>query len=107
MTSAVAAEPVPIEKSAGEVWLITGTRVPLETVVAAFTDGATPEEIVCQYPALSLPDVYQVISYFLHHEPEVRDYLAGRRKQAETVRAENEARFSPDGVRDRLLARKP
>ena len=57
MTSAVAAEPVPIEKSAGEVWLITGTRVPLETVVAAFTDGATPEEIVCQYPALSLPDV--------------------------------------------------
>jgi len=58
----------------------------------------------CNHPPRHL--VYQVMGYFLHHESEVRQYLARRRERAEAVRAENEARFSPDGVRDRLLARK-
>ncbi|MEP0758427.1 DUF433 domain-containing protein [Trichocoleus sp. DQ-A2] len=41
-----------------------GTRVTLDTVVAAFNSGATAEEIVFQYPSLQLANIYAVISYY-------------------------------------------
>jgi len=53
-----------------------------------------------------LADAYSVIAYYLRHESEVRAYLEQRRLQATQVREENERRFDPTGVRDRLLARR-
>lgn len=73
--------------------------------MAAFADGLTPEEIVYEYPALPLADVYVVLGYYLHHRAEVDAYLHHRHRQAETVRRQNEARFDPQGIRARLLAR--
>ena len=66
----------------------------------------TAEEIVQQYPSVELADVYQVIGYYLRHRSDVEGYLAERRACAESVRQENEARFDPQGVRDRLLSRR-
>src|SRR5437879_2771123 len=37
------------------------TRVPLDTVVYAFNQGASPEEIVMSYPTLELGDVYAIV----------------------------------------------
>ena len=54
---------------------VGGTRVTLDTVVRAFTRGATAEEITQQYPSLSLPDVYVIISYYLQNREEVDKYL--------------------------------
>ena len=76
------------------------------TVVAVFIEGATAEEIVQQYPSLELADVYSVIGYYLRHKAEVDIYLQKRQKHAAEVRAENERRFNPVGIRDRLLARR-
>jgi uncharacterized protein (DUF433 family) len=36
-------------------------------VVRAFNRGATAEQIVQKYDTLQLPDVYQVIGYYLKH----------------------------------------
>jgi tRNA C32,U32 (ribose-2'-O)-methylase TrmJ len=80
--------------------------VTLDTVVSAFCDGATAEEIVQQYPSLNLADVYHVIGYYLRRTSEVEAYLQARRADAEALRTENEARFDPQGVRARLLARR-
>ena len=66
----------------------------------------TPEEIVYQYPTLRLADVYIVIGYYLQHRVEVESYLRQREQLANEVRQQNEARFEPYGVRDRLLARR-
>jgi len=82
------------------------TRVTLDTVIAAFADGATAEEIAQQYPSLRLADVYSVVGYYLRHTAEVNTYLQQRRAQRDAVRQQNEARFDPQGVRDRLLARR-
>jgi len=82
------------------------TRVTLDTVIAAFEEGATAEEIVYQYPSLDLADVYAVLSYYLQQRDEVEAYLRQRRRQAAAVRRQNEARFDPHGIRDRLLARR-
>ena len=100
-------EPVPLEAAPDGVVRVGGTRVTLDTVVTAFEEGATAEEIVQQYPALALADTYAAIAYYLRHRSEVEDYLAQRRKNSRRVREQNMARFDPAGIRARLLARRP
>lgn len=74
--------------------------------MAAFHTGATAEEIAQQYPSVDLVDVYAVITYYLRHRSEVDEYLRVREGVAAEVRAVNEARFDPVGVRNRLLTRR-
>ena len=106
MAFSIETQTVPIEMDAHGVMRIAGTRVTLDTVVAAFEQGATPEEITQQYPSLDLADVYLVISFYLRRRNEIIDYLAQRQRQAQIIRSENERRFDPHGVRDRLIARR-
>lgn len=106
MTLALETTPVPLRGDPDGVVRVAETRVTLDTVVAAFSEGATPEEIAQQYSVLELGDVYSVIGFYLNRKAEVDTYLAERRAQCERVRRENEARFNPKGVRERLLARR-
>lgn len=106
ITLLIATEPIPLETDADGVVRVGGTRVTLDTVVAAFKEGATAEEIVYQYPSLSLADVYFVIGYYLQRRTDVEAYLRWRQRQANEARKQNEARFDPHGIRDRLLARR-
>lgn len=78
----------------------------LDSVIYAFDEGATPEEIVQQYPTLNLADIYSVISYYLQNRDEVEKYLEQRNVQRYELKKEIEARFPPQGLRERLLARK-
>lgn len=107
MSLAVAPEPMPLATDADGVVRIGGTRVTLDTLVAAYREGATAETIAEQYPSLQLDHVYTVIGYYLRHQEEVEVYLQRRRQEAAQVRRENEVRFPPIGIRDRLLARRP
>lgn len=84
---------------------VGGTRLTLDTVVEAFREGLTPEEIQRQYPSLELAHMDSAISYYLHHRTEVEGYLEARARRREHVRREVEARFDPTGIRERLLAR--
>ncbi|MGO8815467.1 MAG: DUF433 domain-containing protein [Terriglobia bacterium] len=102
----IAHEPAPLDATPDGVVRVGGTRVTLDTVVAAFLEGATAEEIAQQYPVLALADVYAAIGYYLRHRSEVEAYLDQRRHAAERVRSENAARFDPAGIRARLLARR-
>lgn len=62
---------------------------------------------VRERPSMTLADIYSVIAYYLRHQSEVREYFAQRQQQAAHIREENERRFDPTGIRDRLLARRP
>jgi uncharacterized protein (DUF433 family) len=106
MSLVVTAEPIPLATDADGVVRVGSTRVTLDTVVAAFLEGMTPEGIVQQYPSLPLGQVYSVLGYVINHPAEVEAYLRDRRRLAEDLRRENEARFDPVGVRNRLLARR-
>jgi hypothetical protein len=97
------AQPPPIQADDAWVLRVGGTRVRLETIINAF--GSTAEEILLKYPSLNLTDIYAVITYYLWSREEVDAYLGERRRQEEAVRRENETRFPPAGVRERLLAR--
>ena len=106
MTLSLQPPPVPLKVDRDGVARVAGTRVTLDTVVAAFADGATAEEIAQQYPSLSLTEVYGVITYYLANKTQVDHYLAERSRQAEQVRTENQARFPNAGIRQRLIARR-
>ncbi len=67
MTMPMEKQPIPLETDEHGVARVAGTRVTLDVLVEAFADGATPEEIVLQYPVLPLADVYAVIGYYLGH----------------------------------------
>ncbi len=101
------AELIPLATGQDGVIRVGETRVTLDTVVTAFNAGATAEEIVQDYDALELADIYAVIAYYLRHRSEVAEYLRRRTAQREAVRRENEARFDHRDLRERLLARLP
>ena len=106
MPIALAAEPPPIAAGPDGVIRVRGTRVTLDTVVAAFKNGATAEEIVQQYPSTALADVYQLIGYYLHHTDKIESYLEERRQVSAEVKRVNETRWPAEGLRERLLARR-
>ncbi len=106
MTLTIVSEPAPLQANEDGVILVGKTRVTLDTVIAVFNQGATAEEIAHRYPSLNLADVYATIAFYLKHQSEVEAYLQQRRQQAQEIRAMNQVRFDPQGLRDRLLARK-
>ena len=99
-------DPVPLAADRDGVLRVGGTRVTLDTLVAAFREGATAEEIAQQYPSLQLADVYAVIGYYLRRRDEVDAYLQQAAAAAADVQRENESQFDSAGVRARLLARR-
>ncbi len=54
---------------------IVGTRVMLDSVVAAFEQGHSPEAIVQQYPSLSLEAMYGAIAWYLANREKAEHYL--------------------------------
>ena len=106
MALAIESEVAPLKTDPDGVVRVGETRVTLDTIVAVFQQGATAEEIGDRYPSLKLADIYATIAFYLNHQQEVEAYLQQRQQQAQEVRQMNRARFDPQGLRDRLLARK-
>lgn len=106
MTLAIKTDPVPLALDATGTVRVAGTRVTLDTVVGAFSRGATAEQIVQQYPSLDLADLYAVLGWYLRNTREADAYLAARRDQARRLQADVESKNDPQGIRDRLLARR-
>ena len=99
-------EPLPLKWVPDGAVRIGRTRVSLDSVIYHFNNGATPEEIRDSFPTLDLADIYGTISYYLRHREEIDTFLAERRREAEELRREIEALCPPDGLRERLLARR-
>ena len=104
--SVVSASKIKLTKTKAGVLRIANTRVSLDSVIIAFNQGSTPEQIVYDYDTLTLSDVYAAISYYLQHRETVDSYLAKRAKQNEKLREANETRFNQQGIREKLLARR-
>lgn len=92
MSLVIEAPPVPLRTDEHGVVRVGKTRVPLDTVVYAFNQGASAEEIVMSYPSLELVDVYAVVNYYLHNR-RVDTYLSQREAESARIRTENEKRF--------------
>lgn len=102
----VEAQSPPLKVDRDGVMRVGGTRVTLDTVVQAFNQGYTAEEIASDYPVLNLADVYAVISYYLNNRVEVNNYLQQQEEDAEKVWRGIESAPDYQIFRERLLARR-
>ncbi len=84
------------------VYRVGQTRVMLDSVVAAFHQGHSPETIRQQYPALTLEEVYGSIAYYLAHQEEVSAYL--KRQDAVWEEWHTRSEPEPNPVVERLRA---
>ncbi|HEY6722682.1 MAG TPA: DUF433 domain-containing protein [Polyangiaceae bacterium] len=95
---------LPLHEDEHGVIRVGRTRVALESVVVAFDQGATAEELVDRYPTVSLPVMYSTIAYVMANRARVDAYLSQRQAQVAEVRTEVEQCSGPDGLRARLLS---
>ena len=107
MTLTVAAQIIPLKADQDGVMRVGETRVTLDTVVRAFEQGHTAEEIASHYPALRLADVYAVIAYYLNNQPAVQAYLRRQEEETQKLWEQIESKADYQGFRQRLIARRP
>ncbi|MBV8780132.1 MAG: DUF433 domain-containing protein [Phycisphaerae bacterium] len=69
---------------------VAGTRISIDSIVIAFQQGDSAEEIQRNFPVVTLEQVYGTITYYLAHRHEVDDYLQQRRENWEQLRAKSE-----------------
>lgn len=105
MSLAIQTTTVPLHEDAHGVWRVGNTRISLESVLYAFKDGSSAEEILMQYPLLDLADIYAVLSWYLRNNLEADNYLTERKMEWEQLRSEAEERFNTASIRERLLGR--
>jgi uncharacterized protein (DUF433 family) len=98
--------PPPLRFDEHGVCRVADTRVTLITLIDAFLEGATPEEIYQEYPTLGLADVYAVIAFYLGHRDEIDAYLDTVRVREAQVVEEIKLRSPLSEIRRRLLGRK-
>ena len=86
-------------------WRVVGTRVSLDSVIHLFLDGSSAEEIVSQFPSLSLEQVYGAIAFYLHRREEIDRYLAAQAQQREELTRQQSAKSDP--LIDRIRRKRP
>lgn len=102
MALSITKETIPLKMDTGGSLRVGGTRVTFDTVVAAFKEGATAEEIMQQYPSLKLADIYFAIGYYLRRREEVEAYLSEREAEADTARRRYASPVDLQELRDRF-----
>ena len=70
----------------GGGYFVKGTRVTLDSVVYQFREGASPEHIRDNFPALNLEQVYGAITFYLANEREINSYLAAGEERFDKLR---------------------
>lgn len=105
MTLTVDVQTIPLKADQDGVMRVGKTRVTLDTVIHAFEQGHTAEEIVSHYPALRLADVYAVIAYYLNNKAAVEAYLREQGEVTRKIWEQIETQADYQGFRKRLIAR--
>jgi len=85
-------------------WRIAGTRIPIDTIIYAYREGQTPEQIVAEYfPSLSLEQVHGAIAFYLRHRPLLDRHLADNEARFDELR--NASREANRDLRERIMTR--
>lgn len=72
-------------------WYVGDGRVEVYSVVAAWQQGYSPEEIQNGFPHLALTEIYGTILYYLEHRDEMDGFFRHVDAQAAERRAATEA----------------
>jgi uncharacterized protein (DUF433 family) len=81
---------------------IAGSRVSLDSVVYMYLEGRDAEEIVHQFPVLTLEQVHGALAFYMGNQEAVEEHLRQQKERWEALRLRSEAENEP--LRDRLRA---
>jgi uncharacterized protein (DUF433 family) len=84
-----------VERTEHGGWRVRSTRVSLDSVVHAYWDGRSAEEIGIEFPALALEQVHGAIAFYLRNRAEVDEYLARQTARWDEARHHSEAANQP------------
>lgn len=107
-----ASDPPPVRLDEGGAIRVGGTRVTLDSVLAAAREGdfseEIAEEIVSRFPSLRLGDVRAVLAWARLQPARVDNYLARREDEAAELRGRVASLYGVEfrGLKERLLARR-
>src|SRR3954469_2300662 len=76
--------------------IIRNTRLAVWLIVGLWKAGDTPEEIAEAYPHIRLAQVYDALSYYFDHQPEIEQEIEDNR--IETVMAKHGLEKDKRGV---------
>lgn len=96
---------LPLRLDEGGALRVGDTRITLETVLAEFEQGSSPEMIVLSYPTLKLEQVYTLLAFYLHNRTLFDSYLREAGRGADQWFEEYEARSGMKELRQRILER--
>ena len=84
---------------------VGSSRVTLDSLLATYHNGSTPEEIAIQFSVLSLEDIYSAIAYYLNHRQEIDNYLEQSNQKAQELRQKLTQKHNLIDLKQRLLTR--
>jgi uncharacterized protein (DUF433 family) len=61
-------------------YYIVDSRIAIDSIVYAFQDGASPEQIAQSFPLLTLEQIYGAITFYLAQRNSIDAYLAEQEK---------------------------
>jgi len=64
---------------------VGGTRVTLDTVIARFQVGDTPEDIQDSFPSLTVQQINASIDWYVNNRAEADEYLEHQKAEAERI----------------------
>ena len=73
-----------------ESYFIKQSRVSLDSVVNAFSNGVSPEGIVQSFPVLNLEQVYGAIAFYLANKEAIDSYLQEGEVKYQKLRSANQ-----------------
>lgn len=74
---------------------IAGHRIRVQDVVVWHESmGMSPDDIVAQYPQLTLADVHAALAYYFDHVEEIRDQMESGRRFAEELKTKTTSKVA-------------
>ena len=74
----------------GEKACIAGTRISVQDIyVWHELMGKMPDQIVAEYPFLSLAQIHSALAYYYDHADEIREQVRRGREEAERIKSAN------------------
>ncbi len=97
---------VPLDQDGEGSVRLAGSRITLDTLVAAFKTGHTAEQIQDSFPSLSLSQIYGALAWYLDHQADAEEYLKEREAEANALRQEIEGRPEYSKLREKIRRRR-
>ena len=82
-----------VTKLEEDAYQLTGSRISLHSIVYDWNNNLSPEQIVENFPTLTLEQVYGAIAYYLGHREEVDAHIQRNQEKYDALVADARSKY--------------